>query len=90
MTKEQLLEQAKPILFNTDMVQAILDDRKDCTRRIVKGFIPEDAVLGYSALTPNGHISCRGTFKREYGEKFFKLPYHQQWLVFYCRKEVIT
>lgn len=37
----------KPILFNTEMVRAILDGRKDATRRIVKGFIPDDAVWGY-------------------------------------------
>lgn len=30
----------KPVLFNTEMVQAILDNRKVCTRRIVK-FLPE-------------------------------------------------
>lgn len=59
----------KPILFNTEMVRAILDGRKDATRRIVKGFIPDDAVWGYTAFTPKGYISCRG-----YGEKFFKLP----------------
>lgn len=29
----------RPILFNTEMVQAILDNRKVCTRRIVK-FLP--------------------------------------------------
>lgn len=66
----------KPILFiNTEMVRAILDGRKDATRRIVKGFIPDDAVWGYTAFTPKGYISCRGTFADGYGEKFFKLPY---------------
>ena len=64
----------KPILFNTEMVRAILDGRKDATRRIVKGFIPDGAVWGYTAFTPKGYISCRGTFADGYGEKFFKLP----------------
>lgn len=65
----------KPILFNTEMVRAMLDGKKSCTRRIVKGFIPNDAVWGYTAFTPKGCISCRGTFADGYGEKFFKLPY---------------
>lgn len=64
----------KPILFNSEMVWAILDGRKDATRKIVKGFIPDDAVWGYTAFTPKGYISCRGTFADGYGEKFFKLP----------------
>lgn len=37
MTREELLQIAKPILFNTDMVLATLDERKTATRRIVKG-----------------------------------------------------
>jgi hypothetical protein len=64
----------KPILFNIEMVRAIMDGRKGAKRRSVKGYIPDDAVWGYTAFTPKGHISCRGTFADGYGEKFFKLP----------------
>ena len=45
-----------PILFNTDMVRATLRqiNPKTVTRRAVKGFIPEDAIWGYTMFTPKG------------------------------------
>lgn len=43
----------KPILFNTEMVQAILQGRKTVTRRIIKG-LPQDAKrIGW--LTDSGN-----------------------------------
>ena len=77
LNREELLRIARPILFNTEMVQAIMreENPKTVTRRILKGYVPKDAIFGYTMFTPEKHISCRGTFLDGYGEKFFKLPY---------------
>lgn len=36
MTRQEILKNAKPILFNTDMVRSMLDGRKTVTRRLIK------------------------------------------------------
>ena len=36
MKRQEVLQIAKPILFNTQMVKAILEDRKTVTRRVIK------------------------------------------------------
>ncbi|MFA6848745.1 MAG: hypothetical protein WCS30_00165 [Selenomonadaceae bacterium] len=79
----------KPILFNTEMVKAILDGRKTVTRRVLKEYVPDDAEFGYTFFTLKGSISARGNFINGYGEKIYKLP-HKVGDVLYVRETFAT
>lgn len=57
MTREEILQIAKPILFNTQMVCAILDNRKKTTRRIVKSITPLDDKREYFNIFRRGEWS---------------------------------
>ena len=75
--KEQLLEIAKPILFNTEMVRAILENRKIVTRRICKALGNYDFKWG---LDEEPYIGDYRVFKKIGFREWGWVTLENQWL----------
>lgn len=67
----------KPILFNTEMVKAILEGKKICTRRVIKPQSIQQIPLGFvTSSTDKKHEDCFGWGMSEHGGivDYAKLP----------------
>ena len=80
----------KPILFNTEMVRAIMDGRKSCTRRIVKPQPNEKHTypLGFvTDSTEKKDVGCFGFGINEYsGSIQYTKPQYQPGDILYVRE----
>lgn len=80
----------KPILFNTEMVRAIMDGQKTCTRRLVKPQPDEKHTypLGYvTDSTEKKVVGCFGFGINEYGGSIqYAKPQYQPGDILYVRE----
>lgn len=80
----------KPILFNTEMVRAIMDGRKSCTRRLVKPQPDEKHTfpLGFvTDSTEKKEVGCFGFGINEYGGSIqYAKPQYQPGDILYVRE----
>lgn len=80
----------RPILFSTEMVQAILDGRKTMTRRIVKLQPTKPVFIGIvNSSTDNkivGSYAFADTADGGYNTEYFKCPYGQPGDILWVRE----
>ncbi len=88
MNREELLKNAKPILFNTEMVQAILGDRKTVTRRVIK---PQPiAGIRKSVFVPSGIEDGHGREIKLLYKVGDILYVRETWQRNYCNDAIVT
>lgn len=80
----------KPILFNTEMVRAIMDGRKTCTRRMVKPQPDEKHTYQLGIVTDSTEkkeVGCFGFGINEYGGSIqYVKPQYQPGDILYVRE----
>lgn len=74
MTRDEILAVAKPILFNAEMVRAILEGRKTTTRRVMK---PQPTAEAPAYCYAGSHKQDVGYWHDESGHRW-KPPYHAE------------